>query len=107
MRKAVFLVLLFFISVMAPLASSATTETQFKGGATSYTKTFSGQGNGSAGVITFPLVQKSPRPNSISWVKQAPRLGAISPPTTILVVSAVANGQASKQVVSNTVLEAI
>ena len=54
MRKAVFLVLLFFISVMAPLASSATTETQFKGGATSYTKTFSGQGNGSAGVITFP-----------------------------------------------------
>ena len=55
MRKAVFLVLLFFISVMAPLASSATTETQFKGGATSYTKTFSGQGNGSAGVITFPF----------------------------------------------------
>ena len=55
MRKAVFLVLLFFISVMAPLASSATTETQFKGGATSYTKTFNGQGNGSAGVITFPF----------------------------------------------------
>ena len=55
MRKAVFLVLLFFISVMAPLASSATTETQFKGGATSYTKTFSGQGNGSAGAITFPF----------------------------------------------------
>ena len=55
MRKAVFLVLLFFISVMAPLASSATTETQFKGGSTSYTHTFSGQGNGSAGVITFPF----------------------------------------------------
>ena len=54
MRKALFLVLLFFVSVMAPLASAATTETQFKGGATSYTKTFSGQGNGSAGVITFP-----------------------------------------------------
>ena len=55
MRKAVFLVLIFFISVMAPLASSATTETQFKGGATSYTHTFNGQGNGSAGVITFPF----------------------------------------------------
>ena len=55
MRKAVFLVLLFFMSVMAPLASSATTETQFKGGANSYTHTFSGQGNGSAGVITFPF----------------------------------------------------
>ena len=54
MRKAVFLVLLFFLSVMAPLASSATTETQFKGGSTSYTHTFNGQGNGSAGVITFP-----------------------------------------------------
>ena len=54
MRKALFLVLLFFVSVMAPLASAATTETQFKGGATTYTKTFSGQGNGSAGVITFP-----------------------------------------------------
>ena len=54
MRKAVFLVLLFFMSVMAPLASSATTETQFKGGANSYTHTFNGQGNGSAGVITFP-----------------------------------------------------
>ena len=55
MRKAVFLVLIFFISVMAPLASSATTETQFKGGATSYTHTFNGQGTGSAGVITFPF----------------------------------------------------
>ncbi|MGB1793173.1 MAG: hypothetical protein ACPHMS_04735, partial [Candidatus Poseidoniaceae archaeon] len=55
MRKAVFLVLLFFLSVMAPLASSATTETQFKGGSTSYTHTFNGQGNGSAGVITFPF----------------------------------------------------
>ncbi|DAC71462.1 MAG TPA: hypothetical protein D7I16_00370, partial [Candidatus Poseidoniales archaeon] len=40
---------------MAPLASSATTETQFKGGATSYTHTFNGQGTGSAGVITFPF----------------------------------------------------
>ena len=55
MRKAVFLVLIFFISVMAPLASSATTETQFKGGTTSYTHTFNGQGTGSAGVITFPF----------------------------------------------------
>ena len=54
MRKALFLILLFTLSVMAPLASSATTETQFKGGATSYEHTFNGQGNGSAGVITFP-----------------------------------------------------
>lgn len=54
MRKALFLSLLFTLSVMAPLASSATTETQFKGGATSYQHTFNGQGNGSAGVITFP-----------------------------------------------------
>ena len=54
MRKALFLTLIFTLSVMAPLASSATTETQFKGGATSYQHTFNGQGNGSAGVITFP-----------------------------------------------------
>lgn len=54
MRKALFLTLLFTLSVMAPLASSATTETQFKGGLTSYEHTFNGQGNGSAGVITFP-----------------------------------------------------
>ena len=107
MRKAVFLVLLFFISVMAPLASSATTETQFKGGATSYTKTFSGQGNGSAGVITSHLEQKSRLLNSISWVKRAPQHGVTSPPTTILGVSAVAQGQASRRVVSNTVHEAI
>ncbi len=54
MRIALFLTLLFTLSVMAPMASSATTETQFKGGSTSYEHTFNGQGNGSAGVITFP-----------------------------------------------------
>ena len=54
MQKALFLTLIFTLSVMAPLASSATTETQFKGGTTSYEHTFNGQGNGSAGVITFP-----------------------------------------------------
>ncbi len=77
MRKAVFLVLLFFLSVMAPLASSATTETQFKGGSTSYTHTFNGQGNGSAGVITFPFGAEVTSTNSTSSGKQVRQRGAI------------------------------
>ena len=48
MRKAVFLTLLFLLSLATPLANAATTETQFKDGSTSYTHTFSSAGEGSA-----------------------------------------------------------
>ncbi|MDC0056116.1 hypothetical protein OAJ94_03590, partial [Deltaproteobacteria bacterium] len=54
MRKAIGLILLFLASTFSPLASGVTTETQFVGGETSYTHTFNGQGNGSAGQINIP-----------------------------------------------------
>lgn len=54
MRKAVFLTLLFLLSLATPLAAGATTETQFKDGTTSYTHTFNSAGEGSAGLITLP-----------------------------------------------------
>ena len=90
MRKAVFLVLLFFISVMAPLASSATTETQFKGGAHPIPRPSVAKEMDPLASLPSHLEQKSRLLNSISWVKPAPQHGVISPPTTILVVSAVA-----------------
>ena len=55
MRKAIFLTLLFLTSLMAPIAAGATTETQFQNGATSYTHTFSGSGNGTAGDLSIPF----------------------------------------------------
>ena len=55
MRQAIFLTLLFVLSVMSPLAAAATTETQFKDGTTSYEHTFSQKGTGPAGVITLPI----------------------------------------------------
>ncbi len=55
MRKAIFLMLLFVLSVMSPLAAAATTETQFKDGTTSYQHTFSQKGTGPAGVVTLPI----------------------------------------------------
>jgi len=54
MKKAFALVLIFLCSVMSPLAGAASTETQFKDGSTSYTHTFSGSGNGTAGVVSIP-----------------------------------------------------
>ena len=54
MRTSIILSALFLISSMAPLAIADVTETQFNDGSTSYTHTFQGQGNGSAGVLTFP-----------------------------------------------------
>ena len=54
MRKAVALVLIFLLSVLSPLAAASTTETQFKDGSTSYTHTFTGLGNGTAGVVSIP-----------------------------------------------------
>jgi len=54
MRKALFLILLFTVSLFGPMASSATVETQFMDGNTSYTHTFSGTGNGTAGYLTIP-----------------------------------------------------
>ena len=55
MRQAIFLTLLFVLSVMSPLAAAATTETQFKDGTTSYEHTFSQKGTGPAGVVTLPI----------------------------------------------------
>ena len=54
MQRAVFLTLVFVLSVMSPMAGAATTETQFKDGTTSYQHTFSQKGEGPAGVITLP-----------------------------------------------------
>ena len=53
MRTAVFLTMLFLASLATPMASAATTETQFKDGSTSYSHTFNGAGEGTAGLITF------------------------------------------------------
>ena len=39
---------------MAPMAAGATVETQFSDGSTSYSHTFSGTGNGTAGYLTIP-----------------------------------------------------
>ena len=54
MQKALFLTLLFMVSLFAPMASSATVETQFADGTSSYSHTFSGTGNGTAGHLTIP-----------------------------------------------------
>ena len=54
MRKAIFLTLIFLTSLMAPIAAGATTETQFQNGTTSYTHTFAGSGNGTAGELSIP-----------------------------------------------------
>ena len=42
------------VSLFAPMASSATVETQFADGTSSYSHTFSGTGNGTAGHLTIP-----------------------------------------------------
>ena len=54
MQKALFLTLLFLMSLVAPMASSATVETQFTDGTSSYRHTFSGTGSGTAGELTIP-----------------------------------------------------
>ena len=54
MRISIFLVTLFLLSLFSPIAASDVTETQFKDGSTSYTQTFTGSGNGTAGVLAFP-----------------------------------------------------
>jgi hypothetical protein len=54
MRRAIFLSLLFVVSMLSPLAIASTTETQFKDGSTSYSHTFSQAGNGTAGVVSIP-----------------------------------------------------
>ena len=54
MKKSLFLSLIFVISIMSPLATAGVTETQFQGGSTSYTHTFSGTGEGFAGNLSFP-----------------------------------------------------
>jgi len=54
MQRAVFLTLVFVLSVLSPLAGAATTETQFKDGTTSYEHTFSAKGEGPAGLVSIP-----------------------------------------------------
>ena len=54
MQRALFLVMVFLLSVLSPLAGAATTETQFKDGTTSYSHTFSQKGEGAAGVVSIP-----------------------------------------------------
>ncbi len=55
MRKALFLTLLFTVSLFGPMASGATVETQFSDGTSSYSHTFAGTGNGTAGHLTIPF----------------------------------------------------
>ena len=55
MRRAIFLALLMLMSTTLSVVVATTTETQFKDGSTTYTQTFQGQGNGSAGLITIPI----------------------------------------------------
>ena len=54
MQRAIFLTMVFVLSVLSPLAGAATTETQFKDGTTSYQHTFSAKGEGPAGVVSLP-----------------------------------------------------
>ena len=54
MKKAVFLVAVFLISLAAPMTSADVTETQFQDGSRSYTHTFTGTGDGFAGNLSFP-----------------------------------------------------
>ena len=54
MQRAIFLTMVFVLSVLSPLAGAATTETQFKDGTTSYQHTFSAKGEGPAGVVSIP-----------------------------------------------------
>ncbi len=55
MHRAIFLTLVFVLSVMSPLAGAANTETQFKDGTTSYEHTFSAKGTGAAGEVSLPI----------------------------------------------------
>ena len=55
MHRAIFLTLVFVLSVMSPLAGAANTETQFKDGTTSYEHTFSAKGSGAAGEVSLPI----------------------------------------------------
>ena len=75
MKKAVFLVAVFLISLAAPMTSADVTETQFQDGSRSYTHTFTGTGNGFAGNLSFPSGAEvtdasfdiSGEPSSTSW----------------------------------------
>ena len=74
-KKSVFLVLVFVVSLMSPMASADVTETQFQDGSKSYTHTFTGTGAGFAGNLSFPSGAEvtdatfdiSGEPSSTSW----------------------------------------
>lgn len=53
-RYSFLLVGIFLLSILAPLATAATVESQFDDGSTSYSHTFNGQGVGTAGSLTIP-----------------------------------------------------
>lgn len=54
MKKSLFLTLIFFTSLMSPIAAAGVTETQFSDGSTSYSHTFTASGDAFAGNLTFP-----------------------------------------------------
>ncbi|MBT4058847.1 MAG: hypothetical protein HOE69_00865 [Euryarchaeota archaeon] len=53
-NASISLVLLMLLSTILPLAIAATTETQFADGTTSFSHTFSGQGNGGTAGVNMP-----------------------------------------------------
>ena len=75
MRKSLFMVAIFVLSTLSPMAAGDVTETQFKDGSTSYTHVFSGTGNGTAGELTFPYgaevtstaFEIEGKPSTTSW----------------------------------------
>ena len=75
MCKSLFMVAIFVLSTLSPMAAGDVTETQFKDGSTSYTHVFSGTGNGTAGELTFPYgaevtstaFEIEGKPSTTSW----------------------------------------
>ena len=55
MRRAVILTMIFLLASLSPLANAATTETQFEDGTTGGTFTFTGTGDGHAGILKMPI----------------------------------------------------
>ena len=60
---------------MSPMAAADVTETQFSGGSTSYTHTFTGTGDGFAGNLTFPYGAEVHQQHSILQVNHPQQLG--------------------------------
>jgi hypothetical protein len=75
MRTSIFLAAIFVLSMFSPMALGDVTETQFKDGSTTYEQVFQGNGNGTAGILTFPYGAEvksasfdiNGKPSSTSW----------------------------------------